>query len=312
MKSQPDVVAVCVCTHKRPKMLEACLASLAIQIIPADVAPQIIVIDNESEPNNRAAVEVFALTCLFPVHYVHQPKRGIAVARNTALDKAMALNADWIAMLDDDETADSHWLAELMSPEYRHVPVLAGRRIIVYPHNRPPFWHTRSKSRQQTEGETIESAFTHNVRFSRDLLDAKLRFDENIGFMGGEDGLFFKTARSIGFNAKFTRRSKTYECVHLEREGYLGRLYSSYWQAAERIAFKKKTPLQLMRITSMAPFHIILGISELFLSVPMAILGPGYFKRHALAGGRRIAKTFGRVSAILGRLPKPYQITVGS
>jgi succinoglycan biosynthesis protein ExoM len=129
-------VAVCVCTASRPKMLEDCLLSLTVQMLDPHVRLDIIVIDNEPEPNSRDAVASIAYGSIYPMHYVHQPKRGISSARNAALEKALQLRADWIACIDDDETAEPDWIAQLMHPDYLDVPVLMGANIYRYP--RPP------------------------------------------------------------------------------------------------------------------------------------------------------------------------------
>jgi succinoglycan biosynthesis protein ExoM len=81
-----DKVAICVCTFRRPVMLRACLNSLARQQVGPDLIVSIVVVDNEPEPNNCARVGGFAEDCPFPVHYTHEPRRGIAAARNAALD----------------------------------------------------------------------------------------------------------------------------------------------------------------------------------------------------------------------------------
>jgi len=119
-------LVVGICTYARPVLLTACLESLARQSVPAGLAVSIAVVDNEPQPVRRALVSGFADRCPFPVHYVHQPRRGIAPARNAILDRAGELQADWIAMIDDDETAAPDWIEKLMAPEYRETPVLWG------------------------------------------------------------------------------------------------------------------------------------------------------------------------------------------
>jgi glycosyltransferase involved in cell wall biosynthesis len=54
----------------------------------------------------RATVASFLSYAPFPVFYVHEPRRGIAQARNAAMAKALEIGADWLAMIDDDEVAD--------------------------------------------------------------------------------------------------------------------------------------------------------------------------------------------------------------
>jgi hypothetical protein len=100
-------VAICVCTYKRPKMLGNCLESLAAQLVPAEIRPLTVVIDNEAEPNNEAAVLEFEKSSPYEVAYWHEPRRGIAIARNAALKVVIDSGADWIAFIDDDEKSRS-------------------------------------------------------------------------------------------------------------------------------------------------------------------------------------------------------------
>ena len=312
MTSQPIAVVVGVCTCKRPTMLRACLDSLAAQSLPIDIAMQIVVVDNEPAPNNQAGVEAFAATSPFPVHYVHQPKRGIAAARNAILDKAMALGADQIAMLDDDETADERWIADLMVEEYRDVPVLVGNHIPQYPDPRP-FWAPEKEPKMSVEGATARYLRTGNVRFSTALLRAGLRFDEVLGLTGGEDQRFFTDAKRLGFEARSTNRAATYEAVHSERMTYRFMLDRHRAHMAS-LAFRKMQDKGRWPVIASLPkliAYVPLGALELLASLPARAFGRYRFKQYALRGGKRLAQVAGTVAALRGDLPQPYRHVAG-
>jgi glycosyltransferase involved in cell wall biosynthesis len=80
----------------------------------------VVVVDNEGEPNNQALVEDFSPRCHFPVHYIHEPRRGIPQARNAALEKCRSLRADWLAFTDDDCWVSPTWLDSLLEAAARH------------------------------------------------------------------------------------------------------------------------------------------------------------------------------------------------
>jgi succinoglycan biosynthesis protein ExoM len=308
-------VVVGVCTFRRPKMLRVCLDSLAAQVAPPDIALSIVVVDNEPEPNNRGVVEGFAPACPFPVHYVHQPRRGIAAARNAVLDKATELGADWIAMMDDDETADPNWIADLMAPEYRHVPVLMGKHSYVYP-DPPPFWVVRRPRRgdKPISSEVLQVASTSNVRFSTDLLRAGLRFDESLGFLPTEDWRFFKQGYRLGFHIERHPRAITNEPLHPERLTYraiMGRVYGHY-AALTRNAIYDEGRAAAYREVPSAMRDVMIGAVEVLLSPLAAPFSMYRFKRLALTGGRTFARGWGRMSAVVGVLPQPYRTTAGS
>src|SRR5262245_20764710 len=109
-------------------MLENCLASLTEQLISIATRPIIIVIDNEGAPNNEAITSEFEKVSPFEIAYWHEPRRGIAAARNAGMRMAIEFGADWIAFLDDDEVAEPDWLANLMAPEHRNASILVGHR----------------------------------------------------------------------------------------------------------------------------------------------------------------------------------------
>jgi succinoglycan biosynthesis protein ExoM len=310
---QSEVAIIGLCTCRRPQLLQNCLESLKAQIIPPAMTLSLVVVDNEPEPNNRQYVTAFAATCPFPVHYVHQPVRGIAVARNAILDKAQALGAEWIAMLDDDETADPGWIAGLIAPEYRHVPVLQGRRILVYPEPRP-FWLRRKESRPTAEGVPVDRVSTFNVRFSADLIKAGLRFDESLGLCGGEDVRFFSQAAEAGFEARYTNKAVTFEPVHAERFTYRSQVARHYGQAAGNAAHQIKSygrKVMLARIPKLMA-DVPIGIFEIAISPAAALFGVRRFRGFALRGGHRLAHAAGSLSALFGRLPQQYRHIVGS
>src|SRR3990172_5132121 len=111
-----QIVLVGVCTHRRPQMLRDCLDSLTQQLIPSNISAAIVVVDNEPVPAAGTIVDEFVNISPIPLYYVHEPRRGIACARNAVLDTATSMCADWIAFIDDDEIAEQDWLANLSNP----------------------------------------------------------------------------------------------------------------------------------------------------------------------------------------------------
>jgi succinoglycan biosynthesis protein ExoM len=193
-------VAVCICTCKRPTMLQASLASLACQLVTPDLRPLIIVIDNEAEPNNASIAHEAEKTSPYEIAYWHEPRRGIAIARNAALHLALEFGAQWIAFIDDDEIAEPDWLANLMAPEYLHISVVAGLRQYLFPEDTPR-WLLPKKQRRLVEGSELTTVSTSNVRFSIQLARAGLRFDESLKLAGGEGQRFFWQVNKLGFRA---------------------------------------------------------------------------------------------------------------
>jgi succinoglycan biosynthesis protein ExoM len=289
-------------------MLTACLESLMLQATPNDLDVRVVVVDNEPRPNNRGIVNTLRNRSPLPIQYLHEHRRGIACARNRVIDAALGHNCDWIAFIDDDEVADPYWIAELMAPEYRQVPVLDGRREFVYP-DPLPFWAAHRPKQPRPEGARAKTATTANVRFSMTLVRAGLRFDESLGLMGGEDIEFFSTAHKLGFEIRQTQRAITHEQFHRGRLTYRAQVYRAYWNAASdlrRAAIERGTGRAMLAKAHTVPLNILIGALEIAVSPLFIAAGPFEFKRRALAGGKKIAKGIGRAASMIGHLPQPY------
>ena len=103
-----QVVSVIVPTMRRPESLARALASLFAQTA---AMTSIVVVDND--PAGTAAGTVARLTAdsPCPLVYRHEPRPGVATARNAGL---LMTDAPLIAFLDDDEAASPGWLAALL------------------------------------------------------------------------------------------------------------------------------------------------------------------------------------------------------
>lgn len=303
------LVAVCVCTYKRPESLRRCLKSLARQRAPEHVRHQLIVVDNDEECSAMPVVRMVRSDAI----YLVEPRRGIATARNRAIRTASQLGADWVAFIDDDEIADDHWLQQLMAPDYNAVPILRGHRVLRLP-VAAPFWAAPVKPKTIAEGTLCHTAYTNNVRFSRALIDCGLRFDEAFAFSGGEDVDFFSRARKRGFEIRHTARAITYETIHVERLTYRRQCTTSFWVAAANIResmTRRGTLRTLLTKLHTIPLNLIIG-PALILASPVALVaGLDAFKKLALAGGDKIARAAGRFAALMGYMPAPYLHTDG-
>ena len=115
MSTEPHVSLV-ILTQRRPEQLARAVASAVAQGGLGHTGVELVVVDNDARPSARTAVMLAADKAPFPVRYVHEPRPGVATARNAAVAHT---NAPWIAFLDDDEEAPSRWLAALLAAQKR-------------------------------------------------------------------------------------------------------------------------------------------------------------------------------------------------
>ena len=103
------IVSVIIPTFRRPdSFLRAARSVLAQQ----GVAFELIAIDNSPEGSALSAFQQIEREANIAFCWAHEPKPGVAQARNAALKLA---SGKLIAWLDDDEEAPSHWLASLVA-----------------------------------------------------------------------------------------------------------------------------------------------------------------------------------------------------
>lgn len=306
-------VLIAVCTHKRPKMLAKCLDSLLCLRSSLDFRHDILVIDNDIDRSAHLAfckAEINAYRA--NMVYLVEPIRGIAKARNRAIDYALGANYDYLAFIDDDETADTEWLYELMRPIWKNKPVLYGRRLWDY--SGVPAWAIPKAPRKSPVKEGQEcKAFTHNVRISRAVFE-RVRFDEKLKLAGGEDGDYFARARKMGFPAFFASKAITREYAHPERMTFMGQINRQYWTGASsmrELITEKGRLYKIKKIPSIlaSPF---IGLGVIVAGLSLIPLDRNKGLGLVLRGCKHMAKQWGRLMAIYGHVPQSYAKTVGA
>ncbi len=115
--SRGPLISVALCTYFRPQLLGECLESLVTQ--NTQYPFEIIVVDNDAGGSAYEAVKPFigrASEKGLVLRYVIEPRQNLALARNHGIAEA---KGDWIAFIDDDETAEPNWLENLMEAAKR-------------------------------------------------------------------------------------------------------------------------------------------------------------------------------------------------
>lgn len=113
----PPLLALCVCTAKRPHDLQRLLQAIArAELAPlAPLRLRLLVVDNAPGGETERILSVAAPALPMPVTLEVEPVRGISHARNRAVDAALALGAELLAFVDDDDTPQPDWLVQLVA-----------------------------------------------------------------------------------------------------------------------------------------------------------------------------------------------------
>jgi len=193
-------IAVCVCTYKRPHLLERLLKELVRQRTGNLFTYSIVVADNDEARSAEATVEEFRKYSDVAITYCVEPRRNIALARNKVVANA---EGEYVALIDDDEFPASLWLQTLFANcnEYKVEGVLGP--VKRHFDQTPPAWFKKSGIYDRLvhpTGQLVEwkDARTGNVLLRRRIIageDAPFRPE----FRAGEDQDFFRRKTEEGY-----------------------------------------------------------------------------------------------------------------
>ena len=194
-------VTVMIPTQRRLDGLAVAARSVFAQVGVDFAGLELVIVDNDQVSSAQAAAAVLAAEAPFPVHYVHEPRPGVANARNAGMAKAAGA---LIAFLDDDEEAPTGWLAALLAAQARHDadvvfgPVKARAPAAVVEHRD---YLERFFSR---EGPAEAGVIDHYYGCGDSLLrraalpDPVAPFAVERNHIGGEDDMLFGHMRAAG------------------------------------------------------------------------------------------------------------------
>ncbi|TYL44990.1 glycosyltransferase [Nocardioides sp. BGMRC 2183] len=185
-------VLIAVATYKRPGLLRELLDSLVAQTVSADTF-SVIVVDNDANASAAQVVQDFDNS--LQIEYAHEPTPGIAAARNRALAGDLS-RFDWVAFVDDDETADPGWLKSLLSTAASTGASIVAGPVVTHLPPGSPWWVRRYKPYDLLDGEDQEPvrwAATNNSLISVDRLTRLEQpyFSEEFSMTGGSDAELF-------------------------------------------------------------------------------------------------------------------------
>jgi glycosyltransferase involved in cell wall biosynthesis len=265
---------------------------------------RILVVDNDPALSGHAAFLSAQQDGGVTMRYCAEAVPGLAAARNRALTELNAM--DFIAFLDDDETAEPNWLEELLRVQLQY-----GADVVCGPveprFDRPPQWIIHGNffaARHMTTGFDPVHVGAGNVLF-RASIGGAFHFDSSFSHSGGEDTHFFLCLRRAGHSFVWADHAVAYESILPERmtAGWLIRRAHSdaYRLTRSVLALDPGWQSRMLRFVAAAG-NLVLGCAML----PLAALG----KDRAVKALRRIARAGGTLSALMNRPHAFYGVPV--
>jgi len=224
------MIDVVLATYNGARTLRLMLPRLAALDSPP-VAWRLIVVDNGSTDDTRAVLDAYRNA--FDLCVLTCPERG----KNRALNRALhQLRGDLVVFTDDDVLPDADWLVQFHhvaheQPEH----ALFGGMIAPYWVQPPPAWVLQTVDLAVVYALTpaeintgpIETGWLWgpNLAVRRRVLDAGLRFNEDVGpmpgrYMMGSETDFLRRAERAGFKAWFDQRIRVRHAIRPEQMAF--------------------------------------------------------------------------------------------
>lgn len=191
-------VSVVVPTMRRPESLERALRTLFAQTAPM---ASIVVVDNDPAATARETVARLSADSPCPLIYGHEPRPGVATARNAGLSLT---EAPLIAFLDDDEAASSGWLAALLAAlDQTRADVVFGPIAGRVPENSgwaTPYLEAFFGRAGPTTTQRIDKPWGcgNSLMIRATALPGDAPFDASADQSGGEDDALFAALEARG------------------------------------------------------------------------------------------------------------------
>lgn len=261
LASVPPKLSVVICTYNRASSLRQTLRSLATLDVRG-LTGEIIVVDNNSSDDTRAAIEAFLPDAPLPARYLFESRQGLSHARNTGIDAA---SGDIIAFTDDDVLVGRRWLHEIAAAFECDSPAAVGGKILPKWPDAPPNWLGPElhdflgllDHGDEPKLMTEPALWGANFAFRRDVFRT-MRFRSKLGRTGdklynGEDSDLLMLLIERGERVVYWPRAVVHHNIPL------GRLTKAYfrkwhWDAGEMAAHLM--PRQVTRSLLGIPYHV--------------------------------------------------------
>jgi len=192
-------ITVCVCTYKRPALLEQLLAALQVQTTAGAFTYSVVVVDNDHDKSAQPVVAARAGSSTIPIEYYCQPEKNIALTRNEAVAHA---HGDYVAFIDDDEVPVEDWLAKLHATSRALGADAVLGPVIARFECEPPHWVVRARLFERPQYQTGTVLKWRETRTGNVLIRASVFTRDGLRFRPeyrhSEDQDFFKRLANRG------------------------------------------------------------------------------------------------------------------
>lgn len=297
-------IVVTLPTFKRPEQVLLTLKSLVSQSIKKPFA--VIVMDNHEDAEGADSSAKFMEQNGLNGLVILAHDRGNCHAYNagwfTALNEFP--NFKWLAVIDDDEIADEHWLANhLKTLDETNCDIIGGPQLQQFHENSADVWkrHPVFEPHYKKTGPVPILYSSGNVVISRGVIDAMPQpfLEPKFNFIGGGDSDFYRRCKAKGFTFAWCHEAPVLEDVPERRATFRWVNARSYRNGA--ISAIIETRLHKNRTKTIAKSFLLLAAAP-FRSIKSAIE-----HRSLIIGLYHMQIAIGRLLAEIGIINEQYR-----
>ena len=222
-------LSVIIPTFKRSTSVLKTLECLERQVVPAHLAWEVVVVDNNSQDDTEVRIKSLAVSFPVPLRYVLETEQGASHARNRGIKESQA---NILAFTDDDVRPDPHWVESLYSTfEKYECDGVAGKIELEWNSPRPE-WLTDELlgflarldygANEFLLVDEEMSPFGPNMAFKRSVFERIGGFDTALGPKGksltrGEEPELFHRFLQAGLRAIYQPHALVYHVVDVRQ-----------------------------------------------------------------------------------------------
>lgn len=235
-------IALYVCTYQRNDELDRLLRSVkrSSDDVSALADVGVVVVDDNADQRAKSVVENFSDEFPLGLHYRTSGKQNISMARNVGIDGALEFG-DVVAMTDDDIVVPDDWFRQhLELRERTGASATTGPLLLEFDPGAGSWIHDEPFDEfgllEFDDDAEVPICATGNSMVSAQFLrdHPEIRFDPDLGVVGGEDMVFYRAAIGAGLRAHFSKSVAVREIEPPERSTLGYQLGRAMWMGNTR------------------------------------------------------------------------------
>lgn len=314
-------IVVAALTRRRPNMVASLIKSLGTMKLPDNCTIQCLIVENDDSPKTQSIIQnLLPLPNDLELTYALETEQGIPFGRNRAAKDAIAMGADLLAFIDDDETVEIDWLINLVDAYRTSGAPLVGGPVRVAPEVKNLSWLERAmhagveKSFKKIEEgvksstkERPQTIVTNNWLAETKLFTHyNLQFDPKMRLTGGTDSKFCRDVWNLGLKTYWEPTAIVLATMPKDRLSFSYQFRNARDRTMTRFhMLHTQRKAARLRLLASVPFKALVSIA-LLTALPFTN-GKSIFALATTTGW-----IVGRIGAIFGKRSTLYSKLVGN